>query len=307
MPPGGRLCSRRGYAIARSDRTPLYFEYFANERGPGGAAPLVLCDGIGCDGYVWRYLLDELRDREVVHFHYRGHGRTPAPHDPDRVTIPDLADDVIDVLDENGLGGAVVAGHSMGVQVALETYRRHRERVRGLVLLCGAPSNPLRTFRGDAALEALLPKIEPWVRRLPGVVNRLNRRMMPTRLAYEIATRLEINRELVEADDFMPYLHGLSRMDLRLFLRMLGQAGKHSAEDMLAGIDVPTLVVAGSRDGFTPPDRSEAIAEAIPGSDLLMVEEGSHTAPIERPQIVGEAVERLLERVDRAESSVVAG
>lgn len=184
----------------------------------------------------------------------------------------------------------------MGVQVSLETYRRHRARVAGLILICGAPSHPLKTFRGSAALEDLLPMVQKWVHRVPSVVNRVTRTLLPTRLAYEVASRLEIRRELVEPADFMPYLEGLARIDARLFVAMLSSAGQHSAEDLLPEITVPTLVVAGSRDGFTPPDRSRAMAEAIPGAELLEIEGGSHTAPIERPHLVDKTIRDFVDR-----------
>jgi pimeloyl-ACP methyl ester carboxylesterase len=290
---------RRGYAIAQSDGSPVFFEvHAAGLQGVEVALPIVLCDGIGCDGYVWRHLLRDLDDRAVVRWHYRGHGRTPAPRDPGRVAIADLADDLAAVLDEVGVAEAVIAGHSMGVQVALETYRRHPGRVRGLVLACGAPSHPLRTFRGASVLDDLLPSIERWVARVPRLINRVTRSLVPTRLAFEIAARLEINRELVEPDDFMPYLQGLSRMDVRLFVAMLAEAGKHSADDLLAEVTVPALVVAGERDGFTPPGRSEAMAAAIPGATLVVIEKGSHTAPIERPEAMHRAVRDLLAQAD---------
>jgi pimeloyl-ACP methyl ester carboxylesterase len=203
------------------------------------------------------------------------------------------------VLDDAKVERAVLAGHSMGVQVALETYRRHTGRVVGLVLLCGAPSHPLRTFRGTATLEKVLPQVQRWVLRAPRAVNRLKRMLVPTKLAFDIASRLEINASLIEPGDFMPYLEGLARIDVRLFVAMLAEAGRHSADDVLPRIDVPALVVAGDRDGFTPPDRSRAMAAAIPASELLIVEDGSHTAPIERPALVGEIVQRFLTtRVD---------
>jgi pimeloyl-ACP methyl ester carboxylesterase len=260
--------------------------------------PLVLCDGIGCDGYVWRYLRDDLADRPGLHFHYRGHGRTPAPRDPARVAVEDLADDLAAVLDDALVERAIVVGHSMGVQVALEGYRRHPARVAGLVLLCGAPSHPLRTFRGAAQLEELMPTIQRWVQRVPGVVNRLTKWMLPTRLSYEVAARLEIRRELVEPADFMPYLEGLARIDTRLFVAMLAAAGHHSAEAMLPTVTVPTLVVAGGRDGFTPPERSREMAQAIPGAELLELPHASHTAPIEQPHVVDAAIRRFAARVD---------
>jgi pimeloyl-ACP methyl ester carboxylesterase len=272
-----------GYAVATSDGSSLFYESWGER---GALTPALLCDGIGCDGYVWRYLRDDLGPRFGLHPHYRGHGRTAPPRDPERVTIEDLADDVACVLDDALVERAVLIGHSMGVQVALETYRRHPDRVAGLVLVCGASSHPLKTFKGSAMLEDLLPTIQKWIHRVPGIINRVTRTLLPTRLAYEVASRLEIRRELVDPADFMPYLEGMARIDSRLFVAMLSAAGQHSADDLLADIQVPVLVIAGGRDGFTPPERSRAMAEAIPQAELLEIPNASHTAPIERPHLV---------------------
>ena len=282
-----------GYAIAPSDGSPLFYESWGDRGAP---TPMLLCDGIGCDGYVWRYLRQDLGARFCLHPHYRGHGRTAPPRDPRRVTIEDLADDVACVLDDALVDRAVLVGHSMGVQVALETYRRHPSRVAGLVLLCGAPSHPLRTFRGSAALDDLLPTLQRWIHRVPRVINRVTRLVLPTRLAYEVASRLEIRRELVEPADFMPYLEGMARIDARLFVAMLSAAGQHSADDLLPDIRVPSLVIAGSRDGFTPPERSREMAAAIPGAELLEIPNASHTAPIERPRLVDETIRDFVTR-----------
>jgi len=293
-----------GYAVAY-DGSPLFYESWG-EQDPGSAAlaPVLLCDGIGCDGYVWRYLRPDLADRRGLHPHYRGHGRTAAPRDPRRVTIEDLADDVACVLDDALVERAVLIGHSMGVQVALETYRRHATRVAGLVLLCGASSHPLKTFRGSGQLEEMLPTIEKWIHRVPRVVNRLTRALLPTRLAYEVASRLEIRRELVEPTDFMPYLEGMARIDTRLFVAMLSSAGQHSADDLLPDIAVPALVIAGERDGFTPPERSRAMAAAIPGAELLEIPNASHTAPIERPHLVDSTIRDFVaRRIDSADAN----
>ena len=289
-----------GYAVASSDGSPLFYESWG-ERGQ--VAPLLYCDGIGCDGYVWRYLRNDVGPRFALHPHYRGHGRTAAPRDPARVTIEDLADDVACVLDDALVERAVLVGHSMGVQVALETYRRHPERIAGLVLVCGAPSHPLKTFNGSDKLEKMLPTLQKWIGKMPGVLNRLSRSLLPTRLAFEIASRLEIRRELVEPQDFMPYLEGMSKIDIQLFIAMLASAGQHSADDLLPEIRVPSLIVAGGRDGFTPPDRSRAMAEAIPDAELLDIPNASHTAPIERPSLVASTVrEFLARRIDSLES-----
>jgi pimeloyl-ACP methyl ester carboxylesterase len=288
------LVDRQGFAVGCDD-TPIFYRV----RGPVDAPAVVFCDGIGCDGYVWKYLEAELAaHHRTVHWHYRGHGRTPMPRNPRRVDITDLADDLAAVLDAAvGDGeGAIVAGHSMGVQVCLEMYRRHRERVKGLVLMCGAYGTPLRTFKGKRTLEQVLPFVRFAVNRIPGLAQTVVARLIPTELAYQIATRFEINGELIRRDDFFPYLEHMSRVDVRLFLEMLAAAGRHTARELLPHITVPTLIVSGDRDGFTPAALSEEMHQLIRDSELHVVAGGSHTAPIERPAEVTERIANFLRK-----------
>jgi pimeloyl-ACP methyl ester carboxylesterase len=274
----------------------LFYELTRAEDARG---VVVLCDGIGCDGYVWKYLRPVLAEHyDILHWHYPGHGRSPAPRPEQwRLSIADLADDLSAVLDDAEIDRAIVFGHSMGVQVSLETYRRHRDRVAALGLFCGAPGNPLRTFRRTEALERLLPGVRAAVSRAPRLAARLARSLIPTGLSYAIAAQVEVNGRLLDQADFMPYLRGLADVDPTLFLAMLAEAGRHSARDLLPYIEVPALVVAGTRDGFTPPELSTAMAEEIPGAELIEVVDGSHTAPLERPHFVNAAVVTFLARL----------
>src|SRR4051795_13259919 len=57
-------------------------------RGNPGSAPLtaVLSDGICCDGYIWKYLWDDLAPvAQLCHWNYRGHGRSALPSDADQI------------------------------------------------------------------------------------------------------------------------------------------------------------------------------------------------------------------------------
>src|SRR5262245_13521115 len=184
--------TREGYAVAR-DGSPIYYRVL----GEAGGVPFVLSDGIGCDGFIWKYLLQQTAESPIVHWHYPGHGKSPPPNDRRRVSMPDLADDLACVLDAAGVDRAVVAGHSMGVQVSLEAYRRHRARVAGLVLICGSYGHPLRTFHGRRTLETLLPWISRVINRAPNLVGAVWRTLVPTRIAYAVATRIELNMQLI--------------------------------------------------------------------------------------------------------------
>lgn len=284
---------RSGFAISR-DGAAIFFEVMGAARP---ALTLLLCDGLGCDGYVWKYLQWALGEHfRIIHFHYRGHGRTPLPADISRISVTDFAHDALAVLDACETERAVVLGHSLGCQVALETYKLAPARTAALVLLCGSYGNPLRTFKGSDILADILPIARAAVSRMPRLLGAFWKSVIPTELSYLLAQRLEINGALVSREDFFPYLEGMSRMDPRMFVSTLAAAGQHNAKDLLPDIKAPTLIVAGRRDSFTPMALSEEMGQLIVDSELHVVEEGTHTAPIERPAEVAEVVLEFLQR-----------
>jgi pimeloyl-ACP methyl ester carboxylesterase len=261
-----------------------------------GAPAVVLTDGIGCAGYVWRLLEPRLAlAHRVVHWNYRGHGRSEEPADPSRATLSDCVDDLLAVLDAAGLERAVLAGHSMGVQVCLEAHRRAPGRVLGLLLVCGSYGRPIDTFHDAPFLRATFPLARAAVERFPDLARLFFRAAVPTRASVDYALAFEVNARLVAREDLARYFADLSDVDPLLFVRMLASASEHDALDHLPHVDVPTLVVAGERDTFTPMWLSVKMHSAIPGSELLVLPGGTHVGPLELPELVGLRVEKFLE------------
>lgn len=285
--------SQEGF-VAAVDGAPIYYRSMGVE--DSRAPTLVFYDGVGCAGYAWRYLIEHFRDdHRLVHWHYRGHGLSGRPRDFDRLGIADLARDGLRVLDHLGIERGVLIGHSMGVQVILETYRLARERVVALVPICGSYGHVLDTLGADALGKKLLPYLlklatHPLTR---GLVQGFWSTTLPTSLAYTIAEATEINPKLVKPEDFVPYLQHLGEMEVEVFLRCLEGAAIHTAGDILGSIDVPTLIISGQHDGMTPTWLSKKMHAEIPGAEILFIPSGSHTAPIEVPELIELRLEKF--------------
>lgn len=277
-----------------SDGTRLFVRQAA-PKTPRTNLHAILCDGIACDGFIWKYLWSELSEEmPVTHFHYRGHGRSAMPHDPDRVDIAAHAEDLATVRAFVGDPPCVLFGHSMGCQVVLEEMRAHRKHVRALVLMCGSYGRVTKTFRGVPILEMILPKVAAAVKKNESFVRALWERI-PSDMTLKLALKAgDLDPENFSMEDMRPYVTHMRSMDLPLFLRMLSAAGEHSAEDLLPTIDVPTLVVAGERDTFTPIFLAEALAKAMPNAELFVVKGGSHVAPLEQHELVDEKIRSFL-------------
>ncbi len=280
------------HQTAARDGTRLHW----TEAGKGSPA-VVLTDGIGCAGFVWRHLEPALaRRHRVIHWNYRGHGRSASPRDPYRVTLDDCVEDLLCVLDAAGEPRAILAGHSMGVQVSLEAHRRAPERVAALLLVCGAPGHPLDTFHDSNALKLVFPFARNAVERHPTLARLVFKAVVPTEFAIELALTHEVNRARVDRADLIRYFDDLSRIDPLLFVRMLASASETDSRDHLPHVHIPTLVLAGERDSFTPVHLSRAMHRAIPGAELVVIPGGTHVTPLEYSALVVRHVRGFLRR-----------
>lgn len=63
---------------------------------------------------------------------------------------------------------------------------------------------------------------------------------------------------------------------------------------ILSKITCPTLIACGAQDGFSPPSDHEAIASAIPGARLIVIEGSGHFLPIEQPALFNKALREWL-------------
>jgi pimeloyl-ACP methyl ester carboxylesterase len=201
-------------------------------------------------------------------------------------------DDLFVVLDAAAEPRAVIVGHSMGVQVALEAHRRAPERVAGLILVCGAPGRALDAVHDVPFAAAALPYAQAGVARFPGLSRLLFRSMVPTELSLKLALTFEVNEKLVAREDLVRYLDDLADVDPALFVKLLGSAAQTDASDHLPSISVPTLIIAGERDTFTPMWLSVKMHAAIPGSELLVLPGGTHVGPLEHPELCELRVEK---------------
>lgn len=283
------------------DGTRIAYRLYGLEDAHQAPARVVLCDGISCDRYIWRHLLPALAERAaVLHVNYRGHGRSGLPRAPADCTLAHLAADVDVLLGALGWQDAVIIGHSMGVQVALETALRYPARAAALILCCGSYGRVLDTFRHTDLGARLLPFIDAVTQTWRETVSAAVRAFLPSPVSYLVAALTEIKAERIRPKDLQPYLDHFARMPMDLFMGLLGDAAQRTSLPFLPRLAQPTLVIAGQDDGFTPLAVNKLLASTLPNAELLVVPGTSHTAPLEAPAEFEAAVLGFLERLERA-------
>lgn len=227
--------------------------------GPPGAPAVVLLHGLGATARLnWGPSFRALSQRfRVVAIDQRGHGRGLRTW---WFRLEDCADDAAAVADALGIQRFIAAGYSMGGPVAKLVWRRHRDRVSGLVLCATA----YRFTRGvPHRMSPALPVIANAVRFLPG---QAHQRLVDNML---LRVRDERLRERVRVE--------FAGHDPATVLQAAGAVGSFSSRGWLAEIDVPTAVIVTSRDTTVPPRRQRRMAALIPDAHVIEID-GDHVA-----------------------------
>ena len=314
---GGRVVSPRlwkrggGTPAVHSDRTRtvetrrgsrLHVRHF----GPETATPVVLVHGLGSDHTGWLEAIETLsRSFHVVAYDLPGHGCSPRNRVAERA-IENMADDLIDVLKTLGGRKAVVMGHSMGGMIALTSCRRGsdvRDRLAGLVLVHTSPVNPFETMAPVPLHRKLQkPVHEPLLRvsaALAPVVRLLNQ------LAYwngsihwDLELQLFTGRETREQLDRMARV--ARRVDPAAQAHCALALTRYHAPSSLPSLEVPTLVVTGTRDHVTVPEAGETIAEELPKAEILELDPARHMGYMEWHEPFVTAVHRFIEEATSA-------
>lgn len=268
--------------------------------GPRDAPTVALCAGFLCPDTYWRYLVPALQSEyQLLVWNYRGIGVSELPRWPgfhalaisdEELGIEANVKDLDVILGVESIDECALVGHSMGVQVALESYRRFPERIVALVLLAGPYRTPLRTFYGTDLSARLAPIALPLLHALPRVTLLAWRGLVHNPLAFHAGRAVRAIGPKAKAADMVGYFDHVSMVDPLIAAKMIRGMHAHSAEDLLEKIDAPVLICHGTADPFTPLTVAKEMEERIPSARLVVLENGSHTLPIEYPDEISAEV-----------------
>ena len=230
------------------------------ERSGAGPLRVLALHGWGRDRTDFRAVL---RDVDALAVDLPGFGATPPPSEP--MGAVGYAASLLSVLEEFP-GPCVLLGHSFGGRVAVCLAWRHPHLVRGMVLT-GAP-----LLRRQGARPRPDPRYRIW-RALHSFGAIGDERLEKARMRY----------------GSMDY-RSASGIMRAVLVTVLAE----TYERELTGLSCPVELVWGSGDDEVPVEVAERAAALIPSARVTVVPNAGHLLPLEAPERLREAVERLL-------------
>lgn len=239
--------------------------------GPKGAPGLLMLNSLGTDLRLWDGLMPHLRGFRVIRFDKQGHGLSDLW---DGTTIADHAADAVAIIEAAG-GPVTLVGCSIGGLIAQRVAADRPDLVRALVLSNSA---------------AKLGTAVGWQQRIAAV---------------EAGGTASIADAVMERWFAAPFRASPELALWRNMLARTGSAGYIAACRALAAadqtaataaLDLPTLVVAGSEDGASPPETVRATAELIAGAAFHLIPGAGHLPCVETPAAMAAILIPFLER-----------
>lgn len=297
----------------------------------GDGFPLVMVMGFLGNADCWDpRMLPVLSDKfKVIVFDNRGAGRTDIS--AKEFSIKLFAEDTVGLMDMLNISRAHVLGISMGGMIAQEVALNYPERVEKLILastFCGGPHSMLIDTADLDRMSGLLEKLDrPRLRELAEkVVGKLTL-TSEYQASHSVAAPAEANgiiadivQDLVEkgfwdrettlkllpnlcTEEFLQANPGISEVVVNLMLAaptpiegLLGQIkaiAEFDTYQRLPQIKAQTLVLAGKRDVFIPPENGQILADGIPHSKLVYLENSGHMFIEEADEAAGIILEFL--------------
>ncbi len=268
-PPGVQRMTVNGVSLA------------VEVRGKGPAVLFV--HGYPLDRTLWAAQLSGLDGFRVIAPDLRGLGLSDAPDLG--YSMPTYADDLAALLEALQVDEVVLVGLSMGGYVAFEFLRRHRERVRALVLFDTRADADVPDVRRARDQQSSLAREHG----AAAVAEQMLPRMLAPAAAQSTPHVVERVREMMLAAPVAGIAGALAAM-----------RDRSDASALLATLDdLPTMVVVGEEDVMTPVDLARGMASAIPGARLELVPGAGHLPPIEAPGVVNALLLDFLKSLPR--------
>ena len=298
---------RRVAAVRTADGAQLHATVDGSDDAP---VTLVLAHGWTLSQAAWDDVADLLAERiargglRLVRYDQRGHGRSTWGSAPDvaPISIDQLGHDLADVIDQLAPTGPVVlGGHSMGgmtiMALAAARPELFGDRVRGVALVSTSAGDLASDPRSAAGRMA---KLKPGMLNVllggAAVLERLRGLLPPEHPRHQKVVRgllygADATDEMVVAGARI--MHASTVRSFIAFMPALDDHDKR--EELTALTRVPVEILVGDSDQLTPRRHSRRLADALPGAALHVAERTGHMLTQERPRLVTDAIERLLD------------
>ncbi len=242
--------------------------------GPPYGSVLAFSNSLGTDPRVWDPLLEHLpAGISFLLYSTAGHGLSDSSGER---PIESHARDLLALFDRLEIEQAFVAGLSVGGMIALALAEAAPSRVAGLILCCTAHRIGTADLWNERIAAVRAGGME-------AVAEGVLERWFSAKFRQENPQEMALWRNM------------LLRTPVEGYTQLSAAIRDADLTDAARGVRVPTLCIAGSEDGSTPPEVVRGMAELISGARFETIEGSGHIPCVQEPAALGKLMGGFLQ------------
>lgn len=253
------------------------------DEGPRDGQTLMFSNSLGSDMRVWEPLLSALPDNlRIIRYDLRGHGGSEVKAPP--YYMGDLVRDAGDLLDHLGVKDVIFVGLSIGGLIGQGLAAERPDLIRGLVL-----SNTAAKIGNESTWGARIGAIR--ANGLEGIADDILARWFSKSYLRDAPEDVARWRKMLTGtpqDGYIGCCEAIAETDLI---------------DSTARLNVPTLVIAGSEDGATPPDLVRDTADLIADAEFHILRKAGHIPCVEQPEALSQLLTAFIDNISAGAGS----
>ncbi len=248
------------------------------EDGDADGAPLVFANSLGTDMRLWDAMLPHLpAGLRIIRYDMRGHGLSSCPAAP--YTMGALISDAERLLDYLKVRDCVFVGLSIGGMVAQGLAVKRLDQIRAMVI-----SNTA----------AKIGTADTWSARVVAIRENGIEAIADKVLENWFA------REFRATPDLLAWRNMLVRTPPEGYAGCCAAISGTDFYTTTAGLTLPTLAIAGSEDGATPPDLVRETADLIKGARFELIRGAGHLPCVDKPEDYAAILTKFLKDIGHA-------
>lgn len=246
---------------------------------------LIFLHGLGGDLTAWEPIVNHFKTEgyATLCIDLRGHGLSDKPAMGIQYSLPQFADDIVQLIHVLNIHRAIIIGHCFGGMVGSTIVSNKHPEIIGLILINSSYTFPtlFSFFLNNHIIHTILKKSIPFI---------------PLYLRKPLHRNLKKFSNTGDWNIFRISSDILS-VGPRVYIALTSELYHFTLLERMKHISIPTCIISALDDSVYPLKVAQQLQAAIPHSLLKTIPEGGHIAPIKRPESIIQELEQFLSSV----------
>ncbi len=285
------------YYFKTNDHTRIFYTLNRSRKSLSLVEPLLVFNyGLVCSNahFEEQLIYFEKLGYQILIHDYRGHYSSGGVEEISKITIPQIAQDILDIIHDLRHQHIHMIGHSFGVNITLEAAKICPRIFKSMTLISGTVLPQTDLIFDSNITDIILPYIKWMTENFPKAAKLVLKNGHYNPLLRKFILSGGFNPKKVPDEFIQIYMQKIGELSPELFLKLFYEMKDHDIIGYIEDIKVPALIIGGDLDKIIPNHTQEIMRKLLPYSEFYIVKDGSHVPQKDFPEFLNQRLELFI-------------